>query len=74
MHGLPLLAHRSLCFDGLRILVTRRSGLQYDRDSPELSLSAVESLPINIYAGDTPLKGSVHIHELLVLLFDKLID
>ena len=56
------------------ILISRSLRLQYNRDSLELLLSAIDCLPLDIYAGNGPTQGSVDRHQNLILFFNKLSD
>ena len=57
-----------------RLLVTSRFSLQDDVYTYELSFAAIDRAPFVLHTRDAVLDGSVVLPELVVLIFNKLVD
>jgi hypothetical protein len=58
----------------MQVLETGGLGLKYDGHPFELSLTAIDRLPVNLHAGNSPLEAFVAWEQLLALILNKLVD
>lgn len=74
LHGLSFCSHNSCTSNGHRIRVAGWTSLEDNGDTSELSLAAVDLLPVDVYTSNVPFQGPVFALKFVVLIFDQLVD